>query len=128
MFPLLSLLMPIIGNVLEKVIPDPQARAKAQADLLSQLMAADTSQMEVNKAEAQSEGNFKGGWRPFIGWVCGAALAYQYLIVPIAMWMTAWAGHAMPKPPTLDDQLWQLMFGLLGMGALRSFDKMKGGK
>lgn len=84
----------------------------------------DTSQMEVNKAEAQSDGTFKGGWRPACGWVCAGALCYQYLLVPLAMWISFVVGHPLPKPPTLDGMLWELLFGMLGMGALRSFDKV----
>ena len=54
------------------------------------------------------------------------ALAYQYLMVPLAVWATSWSGYAFPRPPALDDTLWQLMFGMLGMGGLRTYEKLKG--
>jgi hypothetical protein len=57
-----------------------------------------------------------------IGRVCTLALLYQYMLVLLTLWPGFVAGHPIPKPPTLDDSLWQLMFGMLGMGALRSFE------
>lgn len=123
---LLPLLTPLIGRLVD-LIPDPVAREKeraaAIAQLTTQLMQADAGQSEINRAEAGHASLFVAGWRPFIGWVCGAALAYQYVLVPLGMWSAFLAGHPLPKPPTLDDTLWQLMFGMLGMGALRSIDK-----
>ena len=119
----------IIGNVLgivNKFVPDPQQRAQAEGELRTALQGWDQQQTDVNKQEAASADLFVAGWRPFIGWVCGAALAYQYVVVPLAMWGATWAGYAVPKPPTLDDTLWQLMFGMLGMGGLRTFEKLKG--
>ncbi|MDE2166548.1 MAG: hypothetical protein KGJ66_09455 [Alphaproteobacteria bacterium] len=59
-------------------------------------------------------------------WCCGGALAYQYLLVPLAVWATSWSGYFFPRPPALDDTLWQLMFGMLGMGGLRTYEKLKG--
>jgi hypothetical protein len=73
----LGALMPVLGSVLDKFLPDPEAKAKALAELQSQMMQMDLAQMEVNKAEASAPGWFKGGWRPAIGWVCGGALAWQ---------------------------------------------------
>jgi hypothetical protein len=108
------------------VLPDPQAKAKAIADVLGLLQQSDLGQMEVNRQEAAHASMFVAGWRPFIGWCCGLALAYQFIAAPIAIWIGFVVGHPVPKPPTLDDNLWQLMFGMLGMGALRSFEKLKG--
>lgn len=47
-------------------------------------------------------------------------------MVPLALWATSWSGYAFPRPPALDDTLWQLMFGMLGMGGLRTYEKLKG--
>jgi hypothetical protein len=123
---LLPALLPIVDKIFGNLFPDPAARAKATQDLLSQLMASDLGQLAVNAEEAKSGSLFRGGWRPFIGWVCGAALAFQYLFVPIATWVAALTGYNFPAPPGLDAVLWELMFGILGFGALRSFDKLKG--
>lgn len=131
---LIPALLPILSKVLGAVLPDPEAQAKAMSDILAGLQQSDLAQMDINKAEAQSPSIFKGGWRPAIGWICALALGYQYMLVPLFVWGTTWAGtiwtipalQTMPSPPTLDDNLWQLMFGMLGMGALRSFEKLKG--
>ncbi len=113
-------------KVLDKFIPDPAARAKAEAELRNALMASDAAQLEVNKAEAASGSVFVGGWRPAIGWVCAAAVFYTYLLVPIGMWLAFVLGKPVAKPPVLDGNLWELMFAMLGLGGLRTFEKLKG--
>ena len=123
---LIPILAPILERVIGAVLPDPQAKAKAIADVFGLLQQSDLAQMEVNRQEAAHASMFVAGWRPFIGWSCGLALAYQFIAAPIAIWIGFVVGHPIPKPPMLDDNLWQLMFGMLGMGALRSFEKLKG--
>lgn len=130
---MLALLMPLLGPIIEKLvglIPDPAAKEKARAEAMAQVVAAaqaaDQAQTDVNKAEAASGSIFVGGWRPFIGWVCGAALAFQYLGRPLAI-AGASAFHMQGFDlPGLDENLWQLMLGMLGMGGLRTFEKLKG--
>lgn len=123
---LIPVLGPLLDTILKRTIPDPEARQKAIAELYMGLQASDLAQMEVNKAEAGSSSIFVAGWRPFIGWVCGLALFYQFLLSPLAIWVGFMIGTPIPKPPTLDEHLWELMFGMLGMGALRSFEKLRG--
>ena len=91
------------------------------------------SQIEVNKAEAQHASVFVAGWRPFIGWVGGFGMAYQFLLYPLLTWV--WpiliARGTLPVgttiPPVLDgDVLFAMVSGLLGIAGMRSFDKMKG--
>jgi len=113
-------------KVLDKFIPDPEAKAKAESELRGALLAWDQGQMAVNAAEAANDNAYVAGWRPFVGWVCGSALAYQYIVTPLACWFSAIAGYDMPTPPPLDEVLWQLLFGMLGMGGLRTFEKIKG--
>lgn len=115
-----------IVSALQGWFPSQADKDKAQQAILTTLQASDASQNEVNKQEAASTSLFVAGWRPAIGWICSAALAYQYVVCPLAIWLSYAAGHPFPKPPTLDDTLWQLMFGMLGMGGLRTFEKMKG--
>lgn len=112
-------------RVLDKFIPDPAEKAKAEAELRASLMQWDKNQTEVNTAEAQSMNIFVAGWRPWIGWVCGASLAFQFVVTPIALWLTAIAGYEIPAPPKLDEMLWELMFGMLGIAGLRTYEKMK---
>jgi hypothetical protein len=113
-------------KVIDKFVPDPAAKAKAEAELRADLLASDRAQMEVNKAEAQTGSLFIGGWRPAIGWVLAAAVAYTYLLVPIGMWIAFVVGKPISKPPVLDANLWELMFAMLGLGGLRTFEKIKG--
>lgn len=113
-------------KVLDKFVPDPAAKAKAEAEMRDALFAADRAQAEINKAEAESGSLFVGGWRPAIGWVCAAAVAYTYLLVPVGMWVAFVMGKPIAKPPALDNNLWELMFALLGLGGLRTFEKLRG--
>lgn len=113
-------------KIINKFIPDPEQRAKAETQLRDWLGSNDKGQMEVNKAEANSGSVFIGGWRPAIGWTCAFALAFQYVVTPVALWVGDLAGHPLPKPPVLDAVLWELMFGLLGMSGLRTYEKLKG--
>jgi hypothetical protein len=134
-----SIAAPLIA-IVNKVIPDKAAAAAATASLqqmimdgklteeLKQLDAVTTNQSDINKVEAANTSLFVAGGRPAIMWICAAALAYQYLLKPLAISIALISGHPIPAPglPTLDDSLWQLMFGMLGMGTLRSYDKLKG--
>jgi hypothetical protein len=111
-------------TVINKIWPD---KSKEEAAQLAAAVAIVQGQMEVNKAEAASGSVFVGGWRPFVGWACGSALAYTYLLYPLLVWAcTVWAPHI--KPPVLgnNEMLYELLFGMLGMGALRTFEKIKG--
>ncbi len=125
--------IPILGPALEKLlnlIPDPNERARAEADfnrrILDAVVEEGRDQRETNKVEAAHRSIFVAGWRPFIGWVCGFALAFEYLVRPFWIWTQAnWFPEAVP-PPGLDAMLWELMFGMLGIGGLRTFEKIKG--
>jgi len=122
----LATLAPKLLELLLPLIPDPAAREKAVQTILSLLMDADKGQLEVNKAEATSASVFVSGWRPFIGWTCAVALAFEFVVSPLVQWIGFVAGHPIPKPPTLSEHLWELLFGMLGLGALRSLEKIKG--
>ena len=76
---------------------------------------------ELNKAEAQHRSIFVAGWRPFIGWIGGLILMFNYIVAPILVWTLP---HT--TPPTLDlDALWPVITGMLGIAGMRSYDKMK---
>jgi len=136
MTPLIGGLLDAGLKVLDRVIPDPQAKAQAQLELLKLQQAGEFKQLEadmqlalaqtkINEVEAAAPDVFRGGWRPAAGWVCVAGLAYQFLFQPLA----AWSGgiHGWAPPPVLDlGDLYGLLFGMLGLGAYRSFEKTKG--
>lgn len=130
---MLAALIPALGPIVEKLvglIPDPNARAKAQAEAMDRIMTvfsqADLAQIDVNKEEAKSASVFVAGWRPAIGWVCALSLAYQYLGRAILTAIFDAGGWRMPYLPGLDEHLWELMFMMLGIGGLRSIEKIKG--
>ena len=116
--------------LINKLFPDPIQAADAKLKLLelqqSGELATMTAQTDINKEEAKSSSLFVSGWRPAIGWVCALALAYQYLFKPLLTWLLMTAGFQIPTMPGLDDNLWQLMMGMLGMGGLRTFEKTQG--
>lgn len=116
------------GKVIDRLWPDPTQAAQAKLELFklqqSGELAQITGQLEINKTEAANASVFVSGWRPAIGWICGAALAYQYIIRPVVSWGVIAAGHPLPPMPGLDENLWQLLLGMLGLGGLRTFEKI----
>lgn len=128
--------LPLIGDVLDKVLPDAGASDTAKLELMKLAQSgelaqlnADTSlalgQIEVNKVEAASASPFVAGWRPAAGWVCVSGLAYTFLGQPLLAWLSAVKGW--PVPPMIAvDTLMVLLTGLLGLGGYRSFEKAKG--
>ena len=103
-----------------------QELLKQEGEITKAALAAQAAQIDVNKTEAASGSIFIAGWRPFIGWVCGSALVVQYIASPLLPWFGSVLGFSLPPIPSLDDSLWQLMAGLLGLGGMRTFEKMKG--
>lgn len=128
---------PII-SIINKLIPDKAAAAAAVAQLqqlqlqgalndeLAQLQAVTVNQSDVDKQEATNGSTFVAGWRPAVGWVCAAAVALIYIIGPLFVWLTALFGHPTPFPALDSMQLMTLLFGMLGMGTLRTVDKVQG--
>jgi hypothetical protein len=119
-----------IGNTLiNKLFPDPAEAAKAQLELLklqqSGELAAMVSQTDINKVEAASDSVFVAGWRPFCGWVGGAGLAYASILEPMARFAATLSGYTGSFPAIDTTITMQILFGLLGLGAMRSFDKAK---
>jgi hypothetical protein len=125
-----ALIGPVTG-LLDKFVEDKDQKAKlaheisTMADRHAQDLAL--AQIEVNKAEAASNSVWKGGWRPFVGWVCGTAFAYHFVIQPLAIFVVAAYGMEIPELPEFDmGQLMTVLMGMLGLGGLRSFEKSKG--
>ena len=132
-----QLIIPAITQVLDKVIPDPQAAADAKLRALELAQKGDLAaldaemklalgQLEVNKAEAQTD-LFRGGWRPAVGWVCVVGLAYQFVLQPVLPWVVALFGSKVPPLPAIDNEtLMVLLTGMLGLGGLRTIERVKG--
>lgn len=125
-----SLIGPVSG-LLDKVIEDKDEKAKLAHEIatMAEKQAHDIAlaQIEVNKIEAQSSSFFKSSWRPFIGWVCGVAFAYHFIIQPIIIFIFAAVGYTLPTLPEFDmSTLMTVLGGLLGLGTLRTYEKSKG--
>lgn len=132
-----QLIIPAITQVLDKIIPDPQAAAEAKLKALELAQKGDLAaldaelrlalgQIEVNKAEATTD-MFRGGWRPAVGWVCVVGLAYQFILQPLLPWVVALFGAQVPPLPAIDNEsLMVLLTGMLGLGGLRTFERVKG--
>lgn len=113
-------------KVLDKFIPDPAAKAEAEKELRQYLLAVDTGQVEINKIEAQSPIFWNSGWRPAIGWACAYAFVFTYTVAPTIGWVAAMFGSTVPMPAFNQAFLDTLMYALLGLGGLRTFEKYKG--
>ena len=113
-------------KIANKFIPDPAAKAQFESELRADLLKWDGSQMAVNQAEAGNASLFVAGWRPAVGWLCAAAIGWQYVGVPLGLWAAYATGHAIPAPPPVDEHLWELLVGMLGLGGLRTLEKVKG--
>lgn len=132
-----QLVIPAITQVLDKIIPDPQAAADAKLKALELAQKGDLAaldaelrlalgQLEVNKAEATTD-MFRGGWRPAVGWVCVVGLGYQFILQPVLPWVVSLFGAQVPPLPAIDNEsLMALLTGMLGLGGLRTFERVKG--
>lgn len=130
-------LIPAVVSMIDKVLPDPQQAAEAKMRALElaqkgELATLDADvrlalgQMEINKVEAQTD-LFRGGWRPATGWCCVAGLLYQFILQPVLPWLVALLGAEVPPLPAIDNEtLLVLLTGMLGLGGLRSFERVKG--
>lgn len=118
-----------LGNTLvNKIWPDPKDQASAEALLIKTQMDAALAQaqqqIDINKIEAGSDNIFKSGWRPFVGWTCGAAFAFHFLALPMLNWLVQLFGHGVINIPFEMDTLSTVLMGLLGLGTMRSFEKV----
>ena len=137
---LISGLFSAAQSLISRFFPDPEKQAEAQRALLQMqqngelaLLASETDlaklQLQVNVEEAKSTNWFVAGWRPGIGWVCGAGLAYASLIEPFARFIAkVWFGYTGEFPVISTDLTLQILMGMLGLGAMRSVEKIKGGE
>ena len=123
---ILDKLIQPVANILDKFVADKDLKAKLQHELETAIHSANLAQLEVNKAEAAHKSVFVAGWRPFVGWVCGVALAYHFILAPLLQFSFALAGMDQELPEFDFSQLSTVLMGMLGLGGLRTFEKMKG--
>ena len=123
---MMSLVSNLIGPVtglLDKVIEDKDQKAALAHEIATMsdnhAQQALMGQLEINKAEAASGSLFKGGWRPFIGWVCGVAFAYHFVLQPLIVFGVTAAGVDIPELPEFD------MGSLMTVGMMGMLEKLK---
>jgi hypothetical protein len=121
------------NTILDRVLPDKAANDAAKAQLVVLQVQGElqqvAAQLAVNQAEAGSQSVFVAGWRPFVGWICGVAFAYAFILQPLMQFLLV-AFHSsfdVTKLPSLNlEDMLPVLFGMLGLGAMRSFDKTTG--
>jgi len=135
--PVIAALIDPVSRLIDHLIPDPDVAARAKLELLKEenmvmleqlklAMQADAGQAAINTAEAQHRSLFVAGWRSFIGWVCGVAFAYHYILQPLLLFGFSAAGNEVKLPDFNLEALVTLLFGMLGLGGLRTFEKVRG--
>ena len=133
----ISILMGIGSKVIDRLWPDPAERDAAKLELLKMQqsgelaqLTADTNlmieQIKVNQAEAQNPSVFVSGWRPAIGWVCGAACGWNWIGLPIVKLALEIYGHPINLAPADLTEMLPVLMGMLGLGGLRTIEKLQG--
>jgi hypothetical protein len=124
-------------SLIDRFFPDPEKKAAAQLELLKMQQNGDLAQLaaatdlaklqiQTNVEEAKSTNWFVAGWRPFVGWVCGLGLAYVALIEPLARFAAqVWFKYTGAFPVIDTSLTMQVLLGMLGLGAMRSLEKVK---
>jgi hypothetical protein len=125
----LAPLLDIGKTLLDRFVPDPEAKRQAEAEFLSMAMQGELkqviAQLEINAREATHPSMWVAGWRPAVGWVGALGLFYATIGQPVLAWVSAARGW--PVPPDLNvDLLWVTLSGMLGIGGLRTYEKAKG--
>jgi hypothetical protein len=106
---------------------DATKLAELQAKAMEIEFMAGKMQADINLEEAKNPNVFVSGWRPFIGWICGFSLFYNYIFFPFYAYTAKLFYPAAPAMPSLDNgELISLLFALLGLAGFRSMDKKNG--
>jgi hypothetical protein len=116
-------------SIIDRLFPDPAEKARAEMEMMSLLQTQDLqrvlAQLEVNAKEAANPSIMVSGWRPFVGWCCGAGFLWATIGQPVFSWVAVAKGW--PAPPQIDTEvLLYVLGGMLGLGSLRSIEKVKG--
>ena len=125
-----SLIAPVAG-ILDKFIEDKDQKAKLAHDIATMaerhMHEANMGQIEINKAEAQHRSMFVAGWQPFLGWGLSFAMLWHFVLAPVTIFGFAYSGMPAPDLPVFDmDSLMTVLLGMLGLGGLRTVEKIKG--
>lgn len=115
------------GKLIDRLWPDPQQRDQAKLELLRMQQAGELAQISVNQEEARNPSVFVSGWRPFIGWICGLACAWNWLFLPALKAISVMAfSKALELSPADLSEMWPVLLGMLGLGGLRTLERLNG--
>lgn len=120
-----------VKPILDKFVPDAKDRLEAELLITKNLQEINLAQIDLNKVEASSSSLFVSGWRPFIGWVCGASFAYAVIGNDLLNWsmqlVSLYSGKTIPPFPEPDVSItFEILMAMLGLGGLRTYEKFKG--
>lgn len=115
-----------LGNVFDQLFTSDEERAQAQIVLTKIAQQPHLLQAEINKVEAAHRSIFVAGWRPFIGWICGLGILWAFIGHPLFEWIVALKSLDVVPPSINTDHLLELVLALLGLGALRTAEKLTG--
>jgi hypothetical protein len=113
----------LASTVINKIWPD---KSEAERQQLAAAVMVVQGQIDINKVEAASPSVFVSGWRPFIGWVCGVACAWNWIGLKVALFVAAYLGHPLDMQPADVSEMMPVLLGMLGLGGLRTVEKLKG--
>lgn len=113
----------LASNLINHFFPDKTEQEKAQMAAALQIIQG---QLDANKAEAGNVNTFVSGWRPFIGWVCGSACAWNWIGLKVALFAAAYFGHPLALAPADLGEMMPVLLGMLGLGGLRTVEKIQG--
>lgn len=133
----ISAALDIGGKLIDRLWPDPAQRDAAKLELMKMTQTGELAQLTaetdlakaqaaINVAEASNQNLFVSGWRPGVGWVCAIGLLSQFLLRPFAMFIAQVFGHVLEYPSLDMGTLLTLLAGMLGLGGMRSFEKVNG--
>ena len=115
----------VVAGIIDKVAGHVDKFTLDKEEKAQLIQEINKAQIEVNKVEAGSSSLFVSGWRPFIGWTCGVALCYHFILQPFLMFVLLSAGKPMELPVFQMETLTTILMGLLGLGGLRTYEKVK---
>jgi hypothetical protein len=103
----------------------PEKKAEIEQKAMEIEFATTKAQTDINLEEAKHPSIFVAGWRPFVGWVCGFSLGWQFIGSPIFEWIIKIADKNVSAPEMDTGSLITVLFALLGLGGMRTYEKTK---
>jgi hypothetical protein len=125
---MINLLIPAVSSLLDKFIPDADEKQKLAHEIatMAQKQAHEIAIAQINVNKEDAKGNwFQAGWRPFVGWTCGFALFYHFILQPMLVFGFTVYGTSVELPTFDMNSLMTVLLGMLGLGGLRSFERVK---